>query len=419
MCGKVTCFSKTLRLNYIRRKKEIHLKYVTISTKINHSALRARHKKLKQNKLSLKGFFGSFLRKPTFEESQDLEQEIKNIDLTKTFHLSASRFVSRASLFAVSFLLIQSIIPSYASSDYFYEENFSIYGSNGIENTELLTAQDGFLLKPSLITQKSDRSQFKNTITYEVQNGDTISEIANHFGIKVQTILENNDIANPNRLKNGMSLTILPVDGILHTVKKGENISTIAKTYNVKKENILAQNKLGEETLNAEQKIIVPGGRKIIPRYIASRESSNTRYTSGTAGYGSINTTYQGSTSQSVIKPAAGQITQYYHRGHYAIDIGNRNKGPILAAANGVVIKAQGGYNGGYGNMIIIDHGNGRQTLYAHNSALYVKAGDNVTQGQTIAWMGNTGRVYGTTGIHLHFELRLNGSKVNPLLYIK
>lgn len=308
-------------------------------------------------------------------------------------------------------------MPSYTTSALSYEEAF--FGNTGLafETNDLITSQEGFLLKPSIITEKSDRSQFASAIIYEVQNGDTLSGIASHFDIKAQTILENNSISDPNRLKPGMKLSVLPVDGVLHTVKKGETLESIAKTYKVKKETVLAQNKLKNESIEAEQTIIIPGGRKIVPRYIASRSSSDNRYNS--AGYGSVNATYQGAGSQSVIKPAAGQITQYYRRGHYAIDIGNRNKGPILAAANGVVIKSQGGYNGGYGNMIIIDHGNGRQSLYAHNSALYVKPGDTVTQGQTIGWMGNTGRVYGSTGIHLHFELRINGSKVNPLLYIK
>ncbi len=343
------------------------------------------------------------------------EKEKKNIDLTKTFHLSASRFAAKTSLFAITFLLIYSTFPSYSSYANYDEtmpEMFE-YTSN-----DLLFAEEGFLLKPSLITEKSDRTKFANAIEYEVKHGDTLSEIASKFDIKTKTITDNNNIANLNRLKTGTILTILPVDGVLHKVKKGETAASIAKTYKVQKEKIVAQNKLNDEKVTIGETIIVPGGVKVVPRYIASRGSSSSNYRG--AGYGTISgAKYNGTISNTIIKPASGKITQYYRRGHYAIDIGNRNKGPILAAANGIVTKSQGGYNGGYGNMIIIDHGNGRQTLYAHNSALYVKVGDTVTQGQTIAWMGNTGRVYGATGIHVHFELRINGRKVNPLLYIK
>ena len=342
-------------------------------------------------------------------------EDKKNIDLTKTFHLSASRFAAKMSFFAVTFLLIYSSFPSYSSYANFDEGIGEVYE---YASNDLLFAEEGFLLKPSLITEKSDRTQFANAIQYEVQPGDTLSEIASKFEIKSKTITDNNTIANVNSLKTGVILSILPVDGVLHTVKKGETAESIAKAYKVQKNNVLAQNKLTDDNVTEGETIIVPGGEKIIPRYIASRATSSTEYRG--AGYGTLsNTEYDGTVSNTIIKPASGQITQYYRRGHYAIDIGNRNKGPILAAANGVVTKSQGGYNGGYGNMIIIDHGNGRQTLYAHNSALYVKAGDTVTQGQTIAWMGNTGRVYGATGIHVHFELRINGTKVNPLLYIK
>lgn len=349
------------------------------------------------------------------KSSQCKQEDFKNIDLTKTFHLSASRFATKASLFATAFLLIYSAFPSYSSYAN-YED--TIAENYGYASGYFVTADEGFLLKPSLITEKSDRTQFANAIQYEVKVGDTLSGIANKFEIKTKTILDNNNIANANKLKEGTTLTILPVNGVLHKVKKGETAESIAKQYKVKKENVIAQNKLGENEVAIDQTIIIPGGEKIVPRYIASRSTASANYRG--AGYGTLsNTQYEGSVSSTIIKPASGKITQYYRRGHYAIDIGNRNKGPILAAANGVVIKSQGGWNGGYGNMIIVDHGNGRQSLYAHNSALYVKAGDTVTQGQTIAWMGNSGRVYGATGIHLHFELRVNGRKVNPLLYIK
>jgi murein DD-endopeptidase MepM/ murein hydrolase activator NlpD len=112
----------------------------------------------------------------------------------------------------------------------------------------------------------------------------------------------------------------------------------------------------------------------------------------------------------------------YYQPGHYAMDIANRSKPPIWASASGTVVKTVVGCGprstscgGGYGNHIIIDHGNGYKTLYAHCEELYVKEGDTVTQGQVIAKMGNSGRVRGATGIHLHFTVYYNGAAVNPV----
>ena len=408
---------------FLIRKYSISLKINNINTKVNFKALRARHKKLKQNKFTKRNYWLSLLfgKKKIKLSSDQKKRSFNNVDLTKTFHLSTSRFATKVSLFSVVFLLISSLFPSYAFSSPYDHSYSAVDNPYEYETNNLVTLQEGFLTKPSIITEESDRSQYSETISYEVQFGDTLSEIASRFNLKVNTILNNNSISNPNKLRKGTILTILPVDGIVHTFKKGDTLAKIAKTYKVKTDVIIAQNKLSDKEPSVDQVLIVPGGKKVVPRYIASRGSSRSSANNYSgAGYGSIsNVNYNGNISQTLIKPAAGKITQYYRRGHYAVDIGNRNRGPILAAANGVIIKAQGGYNGGYGNMIIVDHGNGRQTLYAHMQAIYSKVGDTVSQGQTMGWMGNTGRTYGATGIHLHFELRINGRKVNPLLYIK
>jgi len=112
---------------------------------------------------------------------------------------------------------------------------------------------------------------------------------------------------------------------------------------------------------------------------------------------------------------SARRITQYYWWRHAAIDIGAPLGTPIYAAESGTVTTA-GWSRGGYGYYLIVDHGNGMQTLYAHASKLYVKKGEKVSRGQTIMAMGSTGW---STGSHLHFEVRVNGYKQNPLSYIK
>jgi murein DD-endopeptidase MepM/ murein hydrolase activator NlpD len=110
-------------------------------------------------------------------------------------------------------------------------------------------------------------------------------------------------------------------------------------------------------------------------------------------------------------------ITQGWSSRHGGLDISDSKMEPIYAAADGFVEVS--GYQKGYGNTIVINHGNGFKTRYAHASELYVAAGDQVVAGQNIAKQGRTGHVYGVTGIHLHFEIIKNGVKVNPLLYVK
>ncbi|MDE0311971.1 MAG: M23 family metallopeptidase, partial [Caldilineaceae bacterium] len=110
-----------------------------------------------------------------------------------------------------------------------------------------------------------------------------------------------------------------------------------------------------------------------------------------------------------------GHITQQFWHGHRAIDVGARAGAPIVAADSGYVIKASHGWNGGYGRMVMIDHGNGFVSLYAHMNTVYVRQGENVAKGEQLGTVGNTGR---STGPHLHFEIRQNGAARNPFYFL-
>jgi murein DD-endopeptidase MepM/ murein hydrolase activator NlpD len=323
----------------------------------------------------------------------------------------ATSLAKRVLAFSAAFFVITSFIPLYQYTEGYYLEgemevlDFTEQGtSNALDD---IMTEDGFLLKPALNSAQGDRSTANEIFAYEVESGDTLSSIAQRFGIKKETLVMENDLWNANRLRTGMMLKVLPVDGISHLVKKGDTIDKVAKKYKVEKDVIATQNQLEDgEDLLAGTALIIPGAKKDMPVYTASSAPSSI------ASYH-----YNGSSTGRLIWPTLtkSKITQSFRRGHYAIDIGNRAKGPIFAAAGGKVIKANYGWNGGYGNVIIIDHGNGMQTLYAHSEKLYVTDGQYVEQGQTISWMGNTGRVYGATGIHLHFEVRINGVKYNPM----
>ncbi len=324
-----------------------------------------------------------------------------------------SRLVRKIVAISAVFFLLSSFGPMYDLTEgyYGYEEvsfiDFSSRETEGIL-ADVMT-EDGFLLKPALNSVEGDRSTANEIFAYEVEPGDTLSSVAQRFGIKKDTLIMENNLWNANSLRTGTTLKILPVDGISHVVKKGDTIEKIAKKYKVELEDITRQNQLEEdEVLLADSALIIPGGKKTV---VAPTINYGNTAPSNPTAYA-----YSGGGGR-LIWPTLGsaQLTQGYHGGHYAIDIGNRAKGPIFAAAGGRVIKASYGWGGGYGNHIIIDHGNGMQTLYAHNEKLYVTEGQYVDQGQTISWMGRSGRVYGPTGIHLHFEVRINGVKYNPM----
>ncbi len=227
-----------------------------------------------------------------------------------------------------------------------------------------------------------------------------------------------------------------PVDGVTHTVKKGENVDLIAKQYGVQADTIKRQNGLVASTLNIGQNIYVPGGKPLVIdqpsvsagyRTTPARVGTPSRINNVVASSGGAilpNSNDVPIGDKPFIYPTRGRITQAYHKGHYAIDIADSSMPPIWAAGSGTVIKAVSGCatvshgcGGGYGNHIIIDHGNGLQTLYGHMTYISLKNGDSVSRGQVIGKMGRTGNVRGRTGIHLHWEVRKNGVKQVPSKY--
>lgn len=378
---------------------------------INLDARRERHAKLKQENVILKSPILN-IKAPTTALKNRLSQLCGQSRVSPM----AGRFFKKVIGLTAAFLLISPFLANYQLTQGSYNgpgfeaglEAFN-YPEDGSVNTiaEVMT-EDGFLLKPALNSTEGDRSGFSDIFVYTVEPGDTLSTIAESFNLKKETLMAENDLWDANRLRVGTKIKILPVDGLSYQVKKSDTLDALAKKFKVEKETIIKQNQMEDETLLADAVIIIPGAKKEVPVYKPSTSSAPVSIANYTGP----------SASGRLIWPAGGgQLTQGYHSGHLALDIGNRNRGPIYAAAAGKVVKAQSGWNGGYGNMIIIDHGNGMQTLYGHNEKLYVSVGQYVDQGQTIGWMGNTGRVYGPTGIHLHFEVRIKGVKYNPMSF--
>lgn len=242
-------------------------------------------------------------------------------------------------------------------------------------------------------------------VEHTVVAGDTLYGVAKKYSLSAETIMFANGLEkNPDLLRLGQKLVILPVDGILHTVAQKDTLEKIAKTYKVNPEAIATYglNQLDPKNpqIAVGQRLLVPGGKKEIPQVATVYR--------GTAPKGAKTGTGK------MIWPTSGSLSQGYKPLHRALDLARSVGTPIKAADNGYVVVA-GWSNAGYGNYIVVDHGNGVQTLYAHLSRIFVRPGNVVTRGAVIGNMGSTGN---STGPHLHFEVLKNGVRQNPRNYL-
>lgn len=274
------------------------------------------------------------------------------------------------------------------------------------------------LYKPTLMPGAVVGSTRTQPVQYIVEPGDSIGTIAYQFGISVATILWENNLTLRSYIQPGQKLVVLPTTGLTHKVKKGDTFKKIASLYGVKPEEIIKFNKFKEDgtDLIIGERIMVPGGIKPQERAVATISRSNTSLQRAAIP---PSATYKASASGFIWPSGARMITQYYTWRHHALDVAGPYGTPTYAAKAGTVEKAQCGWNSGYGCVVIINNGSGVKTLYGHHSRLLVSPGDYVEVGQTIGLMGNTGKVRGVTGIHLHFEIRINGVAVNPLGYVR
>ncbi|GHV76848.1 hypothetical protein AGMMS49942_16690 [Spirochaetia bacterium] len=234
--------------------------------------------------------------------------------------------------------------------------------------------------------------------TYRVARGDSVSKIALDHSVSMDAIIASNGITNARRLREGETIRIPNMDGIPYTVKRGDTISRISTALGAPVEAILDANDLESDTLSAGQSLFIPGARM-------AKEDLKLAL------------------GELFIYPIRGRLTSPYgwrndpisgvRRYHAALDLAAPTGTPVKAAMDGRV--ATVGYNGNYGNYIIISHSRGFQTLYGHLSAVSVKQGAYVYQGGKIGAVGSTGY---STGPHLHFAVYKNGKAVSPLEYL-
>lgn len=254
----------------------------------------------------------------------------------------------------------------------------------------------------------------QETINYVVQPGDTLSTIAHSFELTSKTLVWANGMSDQDFIKPGQTLKIPPVEGYLYAVKKGDTLAAIIKKYGGEENAILDANHLATaEALQPGVEIIIPGGEPPAPPAPTPAQRRLAQVFGGDNS-GSIPPSAPSGRSRFVWPTGMRKINQYFRgRYHTGIDIEGTYSSPIYAAAAGKVIFA-GSDRSGYGLHIVIDHGNGYETLYGHASKIFVGRGETVKQGESIAMVGSTGR---STGTHLHFEIRTSGGFLNPLSF--
>lgn len=288
---------------------------------------------------------------------------------------------------------------------------------------------EGIAREADVHTEMPDRPRLQ-IVKYVVQKGDTLFGIAEKFGLKPESILWGNWTSlegDPHSLTPGQELSVLPVDGALHVWSPGESLSKIAEFYKVMPEEIIdwPSNRLElDEDLEAPDiaegtALVIPGGKRDAPTWRTPRITRANPASARILGPGACGSVSDGpiGTGGFAWPTSSTWISGYHYDGsvHPAIDLGGSVGNAIYASDTGVVVYS--GWNDwGYGYVVVIDHGNGWQTLYAHLSSINVGCGQAVFQGGVIGGMGCTGNC---SGPHLHFEMMSDDyGKVNPLDFL-
>jgi murein DD-endopeptidase MepM/ murein hydrolase activator NlpD len=401
---------------------------------VNKFARRSRHLRVFSKAVVIKSYafeFLSFLASPfpkIWENSTTLIKTRKFFSQTRAFISDLfptspqKRLFSQAIFLSIGLVLATSITTSgsFIASSMTYSSTYM--DSYSFSGDILVSDEYGYIVKTNPQTHTSNRIGLTDYAVHTVASGESLSVIAGQYGLSADTIKWENNLGNVNSIRAGQVLLVPPVDGIGYTVKRGDTLGKITQTYKVSVESVIAQNNLSSDTIAHGQKLFLPGAKPLAPPPVIAQNSvRNTTVTRDVRAVGATSAAPASAVpvgGRSFIYPTRGLITQGYRAGHYALDIADRSRPPVWSAASGTVVTASAGtWAGGYGNHVVVDHGNGLKTLYAHLGSVNVSSGQWVNQGDVLGMMGNTGRVYGSTGIHLHWEVHLNGVRQNPRNY--
>lgn len=354
-------------------------------------------------------FFSSYLKDKVFFASRIFEKN-KNF-LVRLFTMKRGRY-ARPFLHIVTMLVLgfgvifspvlASTYPIFAPVS---EQSQTVEPS--AEPQSIVVGEDVFG------TQFSQKPRDK-VLTYRVQRGDTISTIAQKYGISTDTIKWENNLTSDS-LTVGDDLRILPVSGVNAKVQPGDTVYTIAKRYDTIPQKIVDWP--FNDFANPETFSLVTGQNILVPDGVPpSKVPTSKPGTSTFRPQPNLAAAPSAVSSGGFRWPMSGGISQYYSWYHPGIDITDPIGTPIGAASSGVVSSVSvGSYDGGYGTNVYIQGDNGYTTHYAHMSGVNVSTGQRVSAGTVVGWVGMTGR---TTGPHLHFEVYQGGATVNPLGFL-
>lgn len=325
----------------------------------------------------------------------------KSVDTTKTENLQSLRVFEPNKVFA------DSLNSQTASSK---------------KDSDLLSFEtDNNILEDDFTSQQID--DHSDNAVYTVQKGDSINSIASYFGVSVQTIMSYNRKSS-RMVTVGEVLEVPTVTGVLYTVQKGDTLDRIAKKYGVDADDVSLYNGLfSGDSLAINDEIFLPGAKEAetpVKKTTKKTTKSSASIANGSTKAGrqwANGDTSHLNTSSDILKysslpkysgyyllPANGAVRTQKMHGHNGVDLAGKIGTPVMASADGVVrVAKSGGYNFGYGNYIIVTHGNGSETVYAHLSSVNVSPGQSVSRGEQIGKLGNSGN---STGPHIHFEIR-------------
>lgn len=275
------------------------------------------------------------------------------------------------------------------------------FGTIGVNSSDVASAGSG------------DR---KKIISHVVEKGETLGSIAQKYNISLNTILWENGLTARSTLSIGDVIRILPFDGVTYKVAKGDTVAGIARKFGSETGKIAEANNIDNAQVFVGEILFIPDAKPLATA-VAKKPTTTTKPSGGSAVVTPpVSVARPNDAGTRLLWPTSGRvITQYYGGKHTGIDVDGHYDSPIYASEDGVVVKSEWNSNG-YGYYIVIDHGGGMQTLYAHTSKRFVEAGEQVTRGQVIAMVGTTGR---STGTHLHYEVRINNKRFNPLSYTR
>lgn len=350
-------------------------------------------------------FFSQYLKNHTLQ-TVDFLESTKDA-LVHLFSMKRGRYSRPFLHFATILVLGLGVMVAPLLAD-----TYPLFASSaaGLDKTAQPNAQEQSIAVDTNVFQTQVSTQLRSKIiTYTVEKGDTVSSIAQKFGISENTIRWENNLTDDG-ITVGDTLNILPVTGVAYKVQSGDTVYSIAKKFASDAQKIVDypfNDFANPETFSlvVGQVVIVPDGvqQAAQSNYVAPSYAEVPQYTAPATGGG-------------FIWPIRGLLTQYFTLYHTGLDIAGSVGTPIYAAKAGVILESSCGWNYGYGCHILMNNGGGFETMYAHMMQQpSVGVGQSVVQGQLIGYRGNTGR---STGPHTHFEIRIGGHVVNPMPYL-